>query len=146
MGEVLGLGTNRLFGVAWGGPDAVAGVEVSTDGGRSWYEAAPIGPRAPYSWTMWEYLWEVAEAGEYTLLARATSTGGQVQPLHHDLLNGGYQIHFSRPRPVRVEKTRRVYDLRTSAELLVYDMNAFAEENTRRPLDVEMAFTGGEGI
>src|SRR5436305_10033157 len=27
-GEVLGVGTNRLFGVAWAGPEAVARVDV----------------------------------------------------------------------------------------------------------------------
>src|SRR5438552_2708088 len=31
-GEVLGRGTNRLFGVAWAGEAAIARVEVSTDG------------------------------------------------------------------------------------------------------------------
>jgi DMSO/TMAO reductase YedYZ molybdopterin-dependent catalytic subunit len=145
-GEVLGIGTNRLFGIAWGGPDAVARVEVSVDSGRSWTEAQLIGPRAPYSWTMWEYLWEVADPGDYTILARATSTGGQVQPTRHDALNGGYQIHFSRPRTLRVERTRRVQDQPASAEMLQYDMNAFAEENTRFPLDVALEFSGGEGI
>src|SRR5262245_45138749 len=90
-GEILGIGTNRLFGVAWGGPDAVARVEISVDGGRSWTEAQLIGPRAPYSWTMWEYLWEVAEPRDYTVLCRAAASGGQVQPTCHDPLNGGYQ-------------------------------------------------------
>ena len=44
--EVLGLGTNRLFGVAWAGQDAVARVEVSTDDGRTWSDAALMGPQA----------------------------------------------------------------------------------------------------
>jgi DMSO/TMAO reductase YedYZ molybdopterin-dependent catalytic subunit len=145
-GEVLGIGTNRLFGIAWGGSDGVARVEVSVDSGRSWTEAQLIGPRAAYSWTMWDYLWEVADPGDYTVLARATSTGGQVQPARHDPLNGGYQIHFSRPRTLRVERTRRVQDQRTSPELMQYDMNAFAEDNTRFPLDVALEFGGGEGI
>jgi DMSO/TMAO reductase YedYZ molybdopterin-dependent catalytic subunit len=145
-GEILGIGTNRLFGVAWAGPDAVAGVDVSTDGGRSWSEAQLIGPRAPYSWTMWEYLWETADPGDYTVLARATASGGQVQPARPDPLNGGYLIHFSRPRTVRVERTRRVLDQRATPELLQYDMNAFAEDNMRFPLDVALEFGGGEGI
>lgn len=144
--EILGIGTNRLFGVAWGGPDAVARVEISVDGGRSWTEAQLIGPRAPYSWTMWEYLWEVANPGDYTIVARAASTGGQVQPMGHDPQNGGYQIHFSRPRPVRVERTRRIVDQRATADMLMYDMNAFAEDNSRLPLDVALAFEAGEGI
>jgi hypothetical protein len=31
-------------------------------------------------------------------------------------------------------------------DTLLYDMNAYAEENTRFPLDVEMQFAEGEGI
>jgi DMSO/TMAO reductase YedYZ molybdopterin-dependent catalytic subunit len=146
VGEVLGVGTNRLFGVAWAGPDAVARIEVSCDGGQSWREADLLGPRAPYSWTLWEYLWEVADAGDYTLLVRAVSAGGQVQPREHEPLLGGYQIHFSRPRLVRVERTRHVRDQHSTADLLVYDMNAFAEENVRHRLDVEMEYSLGGGI
>ena len=144
--EILGVGTNRLFGVAWAGPEAVARVEVSTDGGRSWAEADLIGPRAPYSWTLWEYLWEVGAPGEHTILARAVSAGGQVQPSEHDALNGGYLIHHRRPRAVRVAATRQIQDRHADASLLLYDMNAFAEENVRFPLDVDLQFTGGEGI
>ena len=59
----LGLGTNRIFGVAWAGEEAVAKVEVSTDGGRTWADAELLGPQAAYSWTLWEYLWEAAEPG-----------------------------------------------------------------------------------
>jgi hypothetical protein len=29
---------------------------------------------------------------------------------------------------------------------MLYDMNAYAEENRRLPLDVELEFAGGEGI
>jgi hypothetical protein len=32
------------------------------------------------------------------------------------------------------------------SELLLYDMNAFAEANARLPLDVELEFGVGEGI
>lgn len=144
--EVLGIGTNRVFGVAWAGEEAVARVEVSTDGGRVWNLAEMIGPRARYSWSLWEYLWEVAEPGAYTLLARATATDGQVQPLRPEPLNGGYLIHHSRPTPVRVEAGRRSQAGHADADSLLYDMNAFAEENSRFPLDVELEFAGGEGI
>jgi DMSO/TMAO reductase YedYZ molybdopterin-dependent catalytic subunit len=145
-GATLGLGTNRLFGVAWAGEEAVAGVEVSTDGGRTWTQAELIGPRAPYSWTLWEYLWEVAEAGEYSLLARATSASGQVQPMEHDPLHGGYMIHHLRPVHVSLEGARRSHAHHADADTLLYDMNAYAEENSRVRLDVEMEFAGGEGI
>ncbi len=147
QGEVLGIGTNRLFGVAWAGPEAIARVEVSTDDGSAWNDAELIGPRSEYSWTMWEYLWEVASPGDYSLLARATSASGATQPVEHNPLDGGYRIHhYTRAREIRVEATRRVFDERSSPDLLVYDMNAFAEENYRFPLDVELEFSGGEGI
>src|SRR5262249_37346554 len=35
-GERLGVGTNRLFGIAWAGEEAVGRVEVSVDGGQTW--------------------------------------------------------------------------------------------------------------
>ena len=145
-GEALGVGTNRLFGVAWAGPHTVDRVEVSTNGGQSWNNAELLGPEASYSWTLWEYLWDVAEAGEYTLLVRARSSDGTIQPSAPDPLNGGYVVNFSRPRPVRVHAARRVQDQRSDAAWLVYDMNAFAEDNTRFPLDVEMEFSAGAGI
>jgi DMSO/TMAO reductase YedYZ molybdopterin-dependent catalytic subunit len=145
-GATVGVGANRLFGVAWAGEEAVARVEVSTDGGNSWWDAELLGPRAPYSWTLWEYLWEIAKPGTHALLARATSTTGQLQPSEHDPLNGSYQIHFSRPTAVHVAGTQPGQDLPADVHTLVYDMNAYAEENSRLPLDVTLEFAGGEGI
>jgi DMSO/TMAO reductase YedYZ molybdopterin-dependent catalytic subunit len=145
-GETMGIGTNRLFGVAWAGSEAVDRVEVSTDAGKSWQAATLMGPQVPYSWTMWEYLWEVVQPGRYALLARAVSKGGVVQPLEHDPENGGYQIHFARPRTVTVARTQPAHDEPSTADLMMYDMNAYAEANSRMPLDVEMEFVGGGGI
>lgn len=143
---VLGLGSNRIFGIAWAGEEAVARVEVSTDNGRSWDAARLIGPQAAYSWVLWEYLWEVSQPGAYSLLARATSQSGRLQPHEHDALDGGYRIHHSRPTEVRVEAMVRSRAQTGDAHTLLYDMNAFAEEMTRLPLDVEMEFAAGEGI
>jgi hypothetical protein len=144
---VLHLGTNRLFGIAWAGEEAVASVEVSTDGGRHWQRADLLTAPAKYCWTLWEYLWEVAVEGDYTLLARATSSSGRVQPVEHDPLNGGYLIHHVRPRTVRVAAgRRRAAAAHADEATLLYDMNAYAEENTRLPLDVELELIGGAGI
>ena len=95
---------------------------------------------------MWEYPWEVAEPGEYTLLARASSASGERQPTEHDSLCGGYLIRHSRAAVVRVAAGRGAAARLGDAELFLYDMNAYAEENARFPLDVEMTFAGGEGI
>ncbi len=145
-GESVGVGTNRVFGVAWAGEEPVSGVELSTDGGRSWNPALLVGPRAAYSWTMWEYLWEVATPGDYSLVARATSWSGVVQPASHDPLHGGYMIHHSRPAFVRVEVSRKALAQHSDPNAYLYDMNAFAEENKRLPLDAEMEFAVGAGI
>jgi len=145
-GETLGLGTNRIFGVAWAGEEAVARVEVSTDGGDSWNDAELLGPQSAYSWTLWEFLWEVSEPGQHSLLARATSASGRVQPLEHDPLLGGYHIHFTRPREVLVGAKSRRQDQFADVDALVWDMNAFAEANVRRPLDVELELYEGAGI
>jgi DMSO/TMAO reductase YedYZ molybdopterin-dependent catalytic subunit len=145
-GDLLGLGTNRVFGIAWAGEEPVARVEVSTDAGATWTEAELIGPTAPYSWTMWEYLWETAKPGRFTLLARATSASGHVQPICHDPLLGGYQIHFARPREITVESRTRAQAKPADLDAMMYDMNAFAEENRRRPLDVELEMYEGAGI
>src|SRR5262249_1167207 len=139
-GDVIGTGANRIFGVAWAGEDSVSRVEVSVDAGATWMSATLMGPQAPYSWTLWEYFWEVDAPGEYTLTARATSSRGRVQPSEHDRLNGGYHIHHSRPLCVRVAHGGRAAEL-ADAETILYDMNAFAEENTRLPLDVHMEFS-----
>jgi DMSO/TMAO reductase YedYZ molybdopterin-dependent catalytic subunit len=144
-GDVLGLGGNRLFGVAWAGEDSVRRVEVSTDGGSTWSDATLMGPQAPYSWTLWEYLWEAESPGEHTVLVRATSSRGRVQPADHDPLHGGYLIHQSRPLCLRVAAGRRAV-VHADAETILYDMNAHAEENMRLPLDVDMEFIAGEGI
>jgi DMSO/TMAO reductase YedYZ molybdopterin-dependent catalytic subunit len=144
-GETLHLGGNRLTGVAWAGEEPVQRIEVSTDGGRRWQPARLLGMQSPYSWALWEYLWEADRPGSYTLLARAVSWSGTAQPAQHDPLNGGYLIHHSRPLTVEVaprRQTAQPFDALT----LVYDMNAFAEENSKRRLDVEMEFAVGEGI
>jgi DMSO/TMAO reductase YedYZ molybdopterin-dependent catalytic subunit len=143
--DQLGIGCNRVFGIAWAGEDAVRRVQVSADGGATWTEANFIGPQAAYSWTLWEYLWEVDAPGDYGLLARATSARGIVQPIDHDALAGGYRIHHSRPTRVRVTTTRRLAQP-ADAATLAWDMNAYAEENYRLPLDVELEFSAGEGI
>lgn len=145
-GDKLGVGLNRLFGIAWAGEEAIAKVEVSTDAGQSWHDATLIGPQSPYSWTLWEYLWEEVQVGEYQLMARAVSESGKRQPMEHDPLCAGYHIHHIRPITVTIEGAKTSQDQPADAQTLVYDMNAYAEENQQLPLDVEMVFEEGGGI
>jgi DMSO/TMAO reductase YedYZ molybdopterin-dependent catalytic subunit len=145
-GEALPLGKQRIFGLAWAGEEAVARVEISTDGGATWQAADFVGPSAPYSWTMWEALWNAKQPGAYEIMSRATSAGGQTQPAEYDPLYSGYMIHFSRPITVRIEPRAGKDAASGDAEALRYDMNAFAEANARRPLDVDLEYSLGAGI
>ncbi len=144
-GAVLGLGMNRLFGASWAGEDSVSCVEVSTDSGATWSDATLIGPQAPYSWTLWEYLWEARSPGDITILVRATASSGRVQPPDRDPLLGGYLIHHVRPFCVHVADVAHA-PAAADAHSILYDMNAYFTEGMRLPLDVDMTFTAGGGI
>ncbi len=145
-GETLAPGTNRIAGVAWAGEDRVSRVDVSTDGGRTWQAAHLKGLQQPYSWCQWEFLWTVTTPGDYTLRARAHTVGGQVQPVDYDADNLGYIINTVQARPVRIAAGRVVEASFADDGMWAGYMEAFAEENTRRPLDVELALTAGDGI
>ena len=145
-GEALGLGRQRVFGLAWAGEEPVARVEVSPDGGQNWHEAEILGPAASYSWTLWEWEWKINEPGEYALMSRATAASGRTQPRDYDPLYLGYMIHFSRPINVRVERWAGKDAAASDLDALRYDMNAFAEANARRPLDLDLEYSLGAGI
>jgi DMSO/TMAO reductase YedYZ molybdopterin-dependent catalytic subunit len=146
--ERLSLRPQRIFGAAWAGENEVARVEVSVDGGATWSDAELLGPHARYSWTLWEFDWTPSAAGRHVILARATSSAGEVQPERYDPLNLGYVINFSRPREVEVAAGRVAAPVLAplAAEALLYDMNAFAEANAQAPLDVHLEYSAGGGI
>ncbi len=141
-------GVNRISGIAWAGEEAVAAVEVSVDGGKSWQQASLVGPQAPYSWALWEHLWDASRPGEYSLMCRTTSTAGESQPATHDTLRGGYMINFVRAYPVKVVGTGRVVESWGDAISRSDVMSHQAEEFAHKRLDIELnsEFTDGGGI
>lgn len=145
-GKTLTTGTNRIAGIAWAGEERVSRVDVSTDGGRSWHAAHLKGLQQPYSWCHWECLWTVTAPGEYTLMARAHTDSGQAQPFDYNPDNLGYLINIVRPHVIQVESGEQARGAFADAEMWADTMLTFTEENTRRSLDVELAFTEGEGI
>jgi DMSO/TMAO reductase YedYZ molybdopterin-dependent catalytic subunit len=98
------LATNRVytvFGVAWAGETEVTEVAVSTDGGQTWAEAEFLDPIQRYAWRRWKFDWLTPkEPGRYTLMARAKSANGSVQPDKHNPNYGTYVIHH--PLPIEV--------------------------------------------
>ena len=88
--RVVSAGRCELEGRAWSGKAEVAGVEVSTDGGETWREAA-LEPNSlgQWAWRRWRFVWD-AKPGEFELCCRARDASGNVQP-DEPLWNlGGY--------------------------------------------------------
>ena len=148
VGSRLRPGVNRIAGIAWAGEDAVSKVEVSTDGGLSWRRANIVGPQAAYSWTLWEYLWDVDRPEDYNLVCRASSAWGQSQPDSHDPLRGGYMINFTRPHAVHVVSEGRAQDSWGDATSRLDEMTRAVEELSHKRLDVDLDYglTDGAGI
>jgi sulfite dehydrogenase len=74
-----GAGLVQIHGVAFGGMDAVQGVEVSIDGGRSWQAARLVGPDlGRYAWRQF-VLQARLPKGTHVLASRATDARGRDQ-------------------------------------------------------------------
>jgi DMSO/TMAO reductase YedYZ molybdopterin-dependent catalytic subunit len=71
---------HSIKGIAWSGAAPVARVEVSTDGGVTWHDAACSQPLAATAPVAWEYEWHAAP-GRFRILARASDAAGNTQPL-----------------------------------------------------------------
>lgn len=68
-----------IAGVAFAGDRGIDKVEVSTDGGKTWNEAAIKKPRSPFSWVLWGYQWTPDAKGDHRIVVRATDGDGQPQ-------------------------------------------------------------------
>lgn len=98
--RVVRPGPQRLEGRAWSGRAPVTKVEVSTDDGRSWSEAA-LDPahRDPWAWRRWSATWEAAP-GNHVLVARATDAEARTQPLEQSWNRGGFANNLVQQVPV----------------------------------------------
>ncbi|KMO29802.1 sulfite oxidase [Methylobacterium variabile] len=96
-------GRTVVTGVAFGGMNAVARVEVSTDGGRSWTDAPFVGPDlGRYAWRQFALALDLP-AGTHVLVSRATDAAGHVQPEDTPPNGGGYSYNGWRGPAVTVE-------------------------------------------
>lgn len=100
--EVVPAGTPYLvYGAAWAGEADVTGVDVSTDGGRSWEPATLTGDAKPFCWRFWEFEWKSPPAGKAVLMARAADSQGRTQPMERD--DDRRDAVLTHPLPVTVE-------------------------------------------
>lgn len=72
-------GRNRITGLAWSGHGAIAKVEVSTDGGRRWRDAALNHPALPKAQTRFQMDWHW-DGRPTAIVSRSTDDKGHVLP------------------------------------------------------------------
>lgn len=80
-GEKIHFGPYTVRGLAWAGKGTISKVEISIDNGMTWNAARLTSPEhEPYTWTFWEYPWEITVPGHYFVQVRAHDSNGNVQP------------------------------------------------------------------
>src|SRR5947208_567870 len=93
----------RVHGAAWTSDGEITKVELSTDGGSTWNETNLLGESKPNAWRFWEFNWKTPSVpGKQTLVARATDSRGQTQPVLRDPDRGTYMITHLLPILVQV--------------------------------------------
>ncbi len=92
-----------LQGRAWSGWAPISRVEVSTDGGETWFEADLEPLESRWGWRGWRFEWAAEEPGEYMLCCRAHDEVGNVQPTEAIWNIGGYSNNAPQRVPVTVE-------------------------------------------
>ena len=86
-----------VTGLAWSGRGKISRVEVSTDSGASWRDAALQGPVLSKAHVRFTHQWQW-DGRETTLLSRATDETGYVQPTRAALVKvrgSGTDYHFN---------------------------------------------------
>lgn len=73
--------TSPIRGHAWAGDDHVAHVEISTDFGATWSNAALSPPANRLAWQRFETTLRFPRPGYYEVWARATDSRGNAQPM-----------------------------------------------------------------
>ena len=102
-GEEVSIGIPyRVCGAAWTSNASITAVDVSTDGGTSWHAATLAAAPDEHAWQPWELEWIPDTTGTCTLMARATDSGGRVQPMTHDVNHENYMVHHALPIAVHV--------------------------------------------
>jgi DMSO/TMAO reductase YedYZ molybdopterin-dependent catalytic subunit len=94
-------GPVTLTGRAWSGWAPITRVEVSADGGATWWDASVEDGASRYAWSGFEAEWD-ATPGEHELCARTTDADGRAQPLDPPWNVHGYANNAVQRIPVVV--------------------------------------------
>ncbi len=74
----LKAGGVLIGGTAAAGDRGIRQVQISLDGGQTWQAAQITASPSPYSWVIWQYVWQ-ATPGRYTIVARSIDGRGNLQ-------------------------------------------------------------------
>ncbi|MGA9159903.1 MAG: sulfite oxidase [Actinomycetota bacterium] len=96
------VGRHVLQGRAWSGWGPIERVEVSTDGGATWADAALGEPASLFAWTPWSFEWDAGALGLFELCPRATDAAGNTQPLEQPWNLHGFANTMVQRVPVEV--------------------------------------------
>ena len=86
----LTTAATTVRGIAWAGENAIEKVELSFDGGSRWVAAELSSQKLPFAWRLFHHSWTPATPGYYTILSRATDSGGRIQPFVPSWNPSGY--------------------------------------------------------
>lgn len=99
--------TYQVQGAAWTFETEIKKVEISTNGGETWYDTQLLGEPVRNAWRLWAYDWKVpTKPGKTTLLVRATDSEGRTQPTERDQDRRSYIVNHLLPIEVDVRGTK----------------------------------------
>jgi sulfane dehydrogenase subunit SoxC len=102
-------GLYELTGLAWSGRGRIERVEVTTDGGRTWVQAALQEPRLPIALTRFRLAWRF-DGQDALIASRAVDETGYVQPTRAALIevrgtNSAYHYNGIKVWHIRADGT-----------------------------------------
>lgn len=109
--KLSGAGWWPIRGLAWTGRGKITGVDVSTDGGRTWAEADLIGSVLTRAHTRFQLMWKW-DGRPTTIMSRAHDETGYVQPTletYRKIRGRGTDFHFNSIRSWTVQADGGVF-------------------------------------
>ncbi|MEQ1949066.1 MAG: sulfite dehydrogenase [Bryobacteraceae bacterium] len=82
--KLSGAGSHEITGIAWSGRGKITRVEVSTDGGKTWKDAALQQPILSKAFTRFALTWDW-DGQPASILSRCTDDSGYLQPTQDEL-------------------------------------------------------------